>query len=40
MRGHRRPANRRSDKKQFTRTAARTHGKNLPHTVMRGGYRL
>lgn len=36
----RRPANRTSDKKSFTRNASKTHVKNLPAVAMRGGIRL
>ena len=37
---HRRPANKRSDKRNFTRTAMRTHKKNVSAGPMRGGIRL
>lgn len=37
---NRRPANRRKDKKHFTRTARKVHKKNIPVRVMRGGFRL
>lgn len=37
---HRRPANRRSDRKRFSRTAIRQHVKNIPVRPMRGGFRL
>lgn len=37
---HRRPANRVSDKKSFTRNAMRVHVKNTHAKPMRGGIRL
>lgn len=37
---HRKPANRRSDKRKFSRTAAGTHPKNVISRPMRGGIRL
>lgn len=37
---NRRPANRRSDKKSFTRNAAKVHKKNMRAMPMRGGFRL
>lgn len=40
MRGHRKPANSRSDKRSFTRHAQKQHIKNLPGKPMRGGIRL
>lgn len=36
----RRRANKRKDKKFFSRTADKVHKKNSMATVMRGGYRL
>lgn len=36
----RRKMTRRSSKRSFKRYADRTHVRNLPRTVMRGGYRL
>lgn len=36
----RRPANRRSDKRSFTRGAMRTHKRNVNSRPMRGGIRL
>lgn len=36
----RRRANRRSDKRRFSRTAQRTHKRNIPSRPMRGGIRL
>lgn len=36
----RRPANRYSDKKRFTRTARKTHKRNIFSAPMRGGIRL
>lgn len=38
--GHRKPANRRSDKKGFTRHASKTHKLNLRVRPMRGGFRI
>ena len=38
--GMRRPANRRSDKKSFTRNAMKVHKKNIHTGPMRGGIRL
>lgn len=38
--GHRKPANRRSDKKGFTRHAMKSHVKNIGARPMRGGIRL
>lgn len=32
--------NRRSDKKRFSRTAMKTHKRNIPSRPMRGGIRL
>lgn len=32
--------NKRRDKRRFTRTASKTHPKNLRTSIMRGGYRL
>lgn len=37
---HRKPANRRVHKKQFSRTAKRVHKANLRAKPMRGGFRL
>ena len=37
---HRKGANRRSDKKGFSRTAAHVHPKNMRAAPMRGGFRL
>ena len=37
---HRKSANSRGHKKQFSRTAGMTHGKNMRATPMRGGFRL
>lgn len=37
---HRRRANKRSDKRSFSRNAMRVNGKNLRARPMRGGYRL
>lgn len=31
--------NRRRDKRRFTRTASKTHRRNLPRLLQRGGYR-
>lgn len=39
-RGHRKSANTRFHKKQFTRTAGMVHRKNLRMKPMRGGYRI
>lgn len=36
----RKRAHKRSDKKRFSRTAAKTHRRNLRATPMRGGIRL
>lgn len=36
----RKRANRRTDKKRFSRTASKTHKRNLRATPMRGGIRL
>lgn len=36
----RRKMKRRTAAKQFKRGANKTHGKNLPRSVLRGGYRL
>ena len=38
--GHRKPANRRSDKQSFSRNAMRTHKKNIHMKPMRGGFRI
>lgn len=40
MRGHRKPANSRGDKRSFTRNAMKQHVKNMPSRPMRGGIRL
>lgn len=40
MRGHRKPANKRSDKRSFTKHAMKQHVRNLPSGPMRGGIRL
>lgn len=40
MRGNRRPANRRSDKKSFSRNAQKVHKANIRARPMRGGYRI
>lgn len=40
MRFNRKPANKRSDKRKFSRTAAATHIKNVGSRPMRGGIRL
>lgn len=37
---HRKPANRRGDKKSFTHNAMRVHKKNVSAKPMRGGIRL
>lgn len=37
---NRKPANRISDKKSFSRNASKVHGKNLRAMPMRGGFRL
>lgn len=37
---HRRPANRKSDKRSFTRNAMKVHKKNIAPAPMRGGIRL
>lgn len=37
---HRRPANRPSDRRSFSRTAQRVHKKNINPGPMRGGIRL
>ena len=37
---HRKSANRRSDKKSFSRHAGKTHSRNLRATPMRGGFRI
>lgn len=39
-RGGRRPANRRSDKRSFTRNAIKTHVRNIQVRPMRGGFRI
>lgn len=36
----RKRANKRSDKRRFSRTAMRTHKRNIPSRPMRGGIRL
>lgn len=40
MRFNRKSANRRSDKRKFSRTAAKTHIRNIGNRPMRGGIRL
>lgn len=40
MRYNRKSANKRSDKRKFSRTAAATHIKNVGSRPMRGGIRL
>lgn len=37
---HRKPANRKSDKRRFTKHAVKQHVRNLPNRPMRGGIRL
>lgn len=39
-RKHRTPANKKSDKKSFSRNAAKTHKNNVRANVMRGGFRI
>lgn len=38
--GHRKPANKRSDKRSFSRNAVKQHIKNIKARPMRGGFRL
>lgn len=40
MKRGRQKMSRKGSKKHFTHNALKTHVKNLPHTVMRGGIRL
>lgn len=40
MKYNRKPANKKRDKRKFSRTAAKTHIKNIGTRPMRGGIRL
>lgn len=40
MMAHRRPVNKRKDKKHFTRTATKVKAVNLPDKIYRGGIRF